>query len=384
MLFIKKHKKLFAVLLVLALIWGGAFIWTLTIMPNRYEGEPLPQAAEGEVRFVNEEGITPYLAKYDTEGNMLEVPFKLVTISDSHLLDTSGDIFFEKLAILLDQSKPDLVVLLGDLILSGKEDVQKKLAAFFEEREQYWGFVPGNHDGQEYAGTDDRYEQHRWWYPTMTGSPYCISFDEGGDEVYGFGNCAVNIRTPKGISQTLFFTDNSISGANEATFDESIVGWYEKRVNEIKEENGGKTVPSIVFMHRPVTEYITAWENLEKGKTENTELVYGDIVGAIECDSECNIFEKAKELGSTHAFICGHDHENDARIIYEGISLIYTQGLRFETYGRSTAIRWKLIYAINSSCNWFTEGGTGFVIAPDGECEIAPEYIPLDYFFYIR
>ena len=382
--FIKKHKKLFAVLLVLALIWGGAFIWTLTIMPNRYEGEPLPQAAEGEVRFVNDGTCTPYLAKYGADGEMLEVPFKLITVSDSHLLDESGDIFFEKLTILLDQSKPDLVVLLGDLILSGKEDVQNKLASYFEEREQYWAFVLGNHDGQEYEGEEDRYEQHRWWYGTMIGSPYCVSFDEGGDEVYGFGNCAVNIRTPKGISQTLFFTDNSLNGADEATFDYSIVEWYEKRVNEIKQENGGKTVPSIVFMHRPVTEYITAWENLEKGDTDNTELVYGDIIEEIECGLECGMFEKAKELGSTHTFICGHEHKNDTRIIYEGINLIYTQGLHFETYGRSTALKWKLIYAINMGCNWFTEGGTGFVISPDGEYTVAPEYIPLDYFFYTR
>ena len=379
--FIKKHKKLFAVLLVLALIWGGAFIWTLTIMPNRYEGEPLPAAAEGEVRFVKEEGVTPYLAKYGADGEMLEVPFKLITVSDSHLLDTSGDIFFEKLTILLDQSKPDLVVLLGDLILSGKEDVQNKLAAFFEEREQYWSFVPGNHDGQEYEGVEDRYEQHRWWYGTMTGSPYCISFDEGGDEVNGFGNCAVNIRTPKGIGQTLFFIDNSLDSENGCAIGESQVEWYEKRVAEIAAENGGELVPSVVFMHRPLEEYQYAWGLVPKGEAE---LVYGDCIEEIEYGGGSLMFEKAKELGSTHTFICGHEHKNDTRIIYDGINLIYTQGLHFETYGRSTAMKWKLIYAINKNCNWFTEGGTEFMFTTDGEYQIAPRYIPLDYFFYTR
>ena len=379
--FIKKHKKIFAVLLVLALIWGGAFIWTLTIMPNRYEGDPLPEAAEGEVRLTCEEGATPYLAKYGADGEMLEVPFKLITVSDSHLIDASGDIFFEKLTILLDQSKPDLVVLLGDLILSGKEDVQNKLAAFFEEREQYWSFVPGNHDGQEYTGTEDRYELRRWWYGTMIGSPYCISFNEGADEVNGFGNCAVNIRTPKGISQTLFFIDNSVDTESGYAIDASQVEWYEKRVAEIAEENGGDLVPSVVFMHRPLEEYQQAWDAVQNGEAE---LVYGDCIEEIEYGGGSLMFEKAKELGSTHTFICGHEHKNDTRIVYEGINLIYTQGLHFETYGRSTAMKWKFIYAINMGCNWFTEGGTGFMFTPDGECQIAPEYIPLDYFFYTR
>ena len=104
-------------------------------MPYRYEGEPLPETAEGEVRFVNDGTCTPYLAKYGADGEMLDVPFKVITIGDSHLTDESGDIFFEKLTILLDQTKPDL-------ILSGKEEIQNKLADYFEERKQFWSFVP--------------------------------------------------------------------------------------------------------------------------------------------------------------------------------------------------------------------------------------------------
>lgn len=382
MLFIKKHKKAFLFLLVLVLLWVGAFIWSLTVMPYRYEGEPLPETAEGEVRFVNDGTGTPYLAKYGADGEMLDVPFKVITIGDSHLTDESGDIFFEKLTILLDQTKPDLIVLLGDLILSGKEDIQNKLADYFEGRKQYWGFVPGNHDGQEYAGTDDRYEQHRWWYPTMTGSPYCVCFDEGGDEVYGFGNCAINIRTPKGISQTLFFIDNSVDNADGFAIDINQVQWYERKISEIREENGGSTVPSTVFMHRPIEEYQDAWDLAQKGEAE---LVYGDCIEEIEYGQNGSlIYEKAKELGSTHTFICGHEHKNDTRIILDGINMIYTQGLHFETYGRSTAIKWKILYAVNRKCNWFTEGGTGLVYSSDGGCQIVPCYIPLDYFFYTR
>ena len=382
MSFIRKHKKAFLFPLVIALLWAGAFIWSLAAMPYRYEGEPLPETSEGEVRFVNDGTCTPYLAKYGADGEMLDVPFKVITIGDSHLTDESGDLFFEKLTILSEQTKPDLIVLLGDLILSGKEDIQNKLADYFEGRKQYWSFVPGNHDGQEYTGTDDRYELRRWWYGSMTGSPYCISLDEGADEVYGFGNCAVNIRTPKGVSQTLFFIDNSVDNSDGFAIDTSQVQWYERRVAGIKAENGGKAVPSTVFMHRPLEEYQTAWDLAEKGEVE---LVYGNCIEEIEYGANGSLmYEKAKELGSTHTFICGHEHKNDTCIILDGINMIYTQGLHFETYGRSTAIKWKILYAVNRKCNWFTEGGTGLVYSSDGECQIVPCYIPLDYFFYTR
>lgn len=374
MKFIKKHKVIFSILIVLAILWSGAYIWSFSVIPNRYEGAPLPATAEGQVRFVNDGTCTPYLAKYGADGEMLEVPFKVITVSDSHLRDDSGDIWFETLSELIESEKPDLVALLGDLILSGGTDVQKKISDFFEEREQYWCFVPGNHDGEDYIGSADRYELRRWWYGTMVGSPYCISLDEGGDDIYGFGNCAVNIRTPSGISQTLFFIDNSVNTDAGFSFDESQLGWYERRIKEIREENGGKTVPSTVFMHRPLEEYQTAWDYVEKGESE---LIYGDCIEEIEYGGGSMMFERAKEAGSTHAFICGHEHKNDTRIVLDGINLIYTQGLHFETYGRSTAIRWKLLYLLNRKCNWFTEGGTGFVYSPEGETVIAPVYLPL-------
>lgn len=374
MSFIKKHRLIFSLILVIAILWCGAYIWSFSVIPNRYEGEPLPETAEGEVRFVDDGSCTPYLAKYGADGEMLEVPFKVITVSDSHLTDESGELWFETLSELIESEKPDLVALLGDLILSGNESIQKKLAAFFEQREQYWCFVPGNHDGQEYTGTEDRYELRRWWYGTMTGSPYCISFDEGGDDVYGFGNCAINIRTPSGISQTLFFMDNSVNTDDGFSFDESQLSWYERRIDEIRTENGGKTVASTVFMHRPLEQYQAALDYVEKGEAE---LVYGDCIEEIEYGGGSMMFRRAKDAGSTQTFICGHEHKNDTRIVLDGINLIYTQGLHFETYGRSTAIRWKLLYMLNRRCNWFTEGGTGFVYTAAGETVIAPVYLPL-------
>ena len=34
-------------------------------------------------------------------------------------------------------------------------------------------------------------------------------------------------------------------------------------------------------------------------------------------------FDKCKELGSTKYLFCGHDHENNASITYEGITMTY-------------------------------------------------------------
>lgn len=375
----KKLRMLIMFAAAVAVIWLAGFAVTLFVMPNRYEGQPLAETEKGQVRFINDGTSTPYLAKFDEEGNMLDCSFKVITSSDFHLESDSTSFTLDMLDELIAAEKPDLVVLLGDLILSGDTSVQEKIVDFFEEREQYWCFVPGNHDGQEYD-EEDRYELRRWWYETMRGSEYCISSDEGGDEVFGFGNCAVNIRTPSGVSQTLFFMDNSVNGESGSAFDESQLIWYESRVKEIKKENGGTTVPSVIFMHRPLEEYQMAFDGIEEGTAQR---IYGDINEDIEYGGKDTLmYEKAKELGSTHTFICGHEHKNDTNLLFGGIHLVYSQGLHFETYGRCDAIRYRVLYAFNKNCNWLTEGGTGFVFSPDGQTQIAPVYLPEESYIF--
>lgn len=373
-----KNKKIKAIIIILVLLIvariAGYFI-AAAFMPHRYEGEPLPKAQPGQVRFTDDGTRTPYLAKYDNEGNMLDTDFKVITFGDLHLDKGDPEKTFGLLSEVIEREAPDLVILLGDIILSGDERNQKLLSDFFDEKKLYWCFVPGNHDGEERDAERD--ESRRWWYESMLLSDYCISFDEGDDEVYGYGNCAINIRTASGISQTLFFMDNSVNGEGDSCYDSSQIAWYEKKVNEIKNENGGKTVPSVIFAHRPTTEYEDAWTMTRKDEDYR---IYGDITEEIDHGGGYNeMFETAKRLGSTHAFVCGHEHKNDTMFIFDGIRLIYSQGVHYPyAYSRLTDGTYHLLYALNKNCNWFTEGCTGLIFSPDGQTQIAPSYLPYD------
>lgn len=72
-------------------------------------------------------------------------------------------------------------------------------------------------------------------------------------------------------------------------------------------------------------------EAVEKYGVQNSDESYTipEEYGFGKCDYlpgtapvKSGFFEKCKELGTTH-IICGHDHENNAVITYDGITMAY-------------------------------------------------------------
>lgn len=151
-------------------------------------------------------------------------------------------------------------------------------------------------------------------------------------------------------------------------FWESQFDWYEWNVNGIK-KIAGRNVQSTVFMHIPLVEYRTAWEeayDMENGEYKGLYKLtsFGENHEGICSANENNgFFAFAKELGSTKDFVCGHDHVNCASIVYQGIRL---------TYGVKTG----------SGCYWEPEmsGGTIITINSLGMTDIHHDYVdPYEY-----
>lgn len=107
------------------------------------------------------------------------------------------------------------------------------------------------------------------------------------------------------------------------------MAWYEWNVKGIAEHEG-ETVPSMVFTHFALPQTRTAIEELAV-KDEATgrytvpeEYGFGSCAyfpGAAPVDS--GFFDLCKELGSTKYFFFGHDHENNASITYDGMTMTY-------------------------------------------------------------
>lgn len=284
---------------------------------------------------------------------------RVMQISDVHIgagfmtigKDTKA---INAVAAMISAEKPDLVVVTGDTAYpvtfqSGTFNNKTSAKLFADLMEQlgvYWAPVFGNHDTESYSYYDR--EEICDFY---TGDDYkhCL-LQAGPDEVDGVGNYIINVKNTAGkIVESLILMDSQAYQNNENVLASVImkydrihdnqVEWYENEIKALTAENGGEVPKSLVFFHIPLMEYKDAWyEYLDNNMqdTENVKLIYGTVGekdnGVFSADENCGLFDKAKELGSTQGFFCGHDHINNFKVNYKGIDLTYTYSIDYLAY----------------------------------------------------
>lgn len=246
---------------------------------------------------------------------------------------------FELMDQLVKETRPDLIVLPGDNV-SGLTTAMY-VRSFVSKMDSYkipWAPTFGNHDSEGNATLE-------WQADRFAESEYCM-FQRGPSNLYGCGNYAINIKEDDKIVQTLFFFDNGRYsdygeniGKKETPLLADQIAWYQWNVEGIAAANGGEVVPSMTFSHFAQPEFRTAMETLAEKKKDviwnsandvwyvPEELGFGYckyLPGVAPVNS--GFIETAKKLGSTKYVFCGHDHENNASILYEGIT--YTYGLK--------------------------------------------------------
>lgn len=401
---------LFSLSVFLAAVW----LVVSFIRPHLYKNCGLDTtAAEGIVEYITPETGTPYLIKRRSDGSISDERFKILTCADMHNSTDQSEFAFTVLSRFLDKEKPDLVILLGDNVVGRSDtEMQHKLKTFFEERKQYWGFVLGNHDS-EYKMKQDiiaagekgelsaaRMEEisaasRKWMFDSLSGGAYCVVRDEG-DDLHGIGNCVVNIRNSKGVSQSLFFFDSGdyVYGVKRKAFGSekrcydyirgNQIEWYKRRLKELTAENGGILPKSMAFFHIPLPEYQDAFTEAKRRKG-TAKRIYGTNYEKV-CSSDFNsgAFEAFRSSLSTHTVVCGHDHKNDSAISYKGVRLMYSQGLQYDgSYNRRKKAPFlKLLNKISNRFCCFAEGVTLLIVQADGSVDIAAKYAQKESVFY--
>ena len=305
--------------------------------------------------------------------------FKILQLTDVHI---GGGAFsvgkdrkaFDAVETLIKRVKPDLVVVTGDIVYpvpfqSGTIDNRREtelFVALMDSLGVYYTVCFGNHDTEDYSlyRRDDLYNIYR-------SSKYClIDRAEGVDDI----NYAVNVKNSEGIiTQTLYMMDTH--SYVEGFIDEydglhqNQIDWYKAEVNRMNNLNkaideNAETVKSLVFIHIPLREYETAWNEYRDNGYKSTEDAIYYYGKAKEKDEEvcCSVpedefFETALELGSTQGIFCGHDHVNFWSIEYKGIRLTYGMSIDHLAY-----------FGIENEHE--QRGGTIITISTEGEMEI--------------
>lgn len=304
---------------------------------------------------------------------------KIMQLTDIHI--GGGWMSFKKdrmaintVAAMITAEKPDLVVLTGDQVYPvpfqagtfNNKISTKLIIALMEQLQVPWTACLGNHDSEIYSYFSREKIGNMYSDESLE---FCL-FSNGPEDVDGTGNHYFNVKNSEGkITQQLIFMDSHSYTDEDPlgifwkydNIHQNQVDWYEKVILEAKENN--PDVKSLLFLHIPLVEYRDAYTAVREGtgEAESISGVIGEKDPYVYCGKgEDNLFEKALELGSTQAFFCGHDHDNNMVIKYKDVLLVYGYSVDYLAYS-------------GISKRGYQRGCTMITANPDGTCEINHE-----------
>lgn len=328
----------------------------------------------------------------DAHGNysfVTDQPLKVLQLTDVHIgggwMSLKKDAMsLNAVAAMVTAEAPDLVIVTGDVgypvpfqagTFNNKSSA-KLFAALMEQLGVYWTLGFGNHDTELYSYYSREKMSEFYQDEAYT---YCL-FQPGPEEIDGFGNQIVTVKNSRGVvTQLLYVLDShSYTGGDFLgilwkydNIHQNQIDWYKETLAAYNKENAdlgaAGTVKSAMFFHIPLTEYKDAWyEYVENGQkdTDNVKYVYGtagESKKVVYCGvGDDNMFETIRELDSTQAVFCGHDHLNNFAVDYHGVRLTYGMSVDYLAYPG--------IYKLGSQ-----RGCTVITFAPDGSFTAEPQ-----------
>lgn len=288
--------------------------------------------------------------RFDENGE-----FKLLIVADTQDLATPQEETLKLLNSALDETKPDLVVFLGDQVagpfVKGEEKTRATIdtvVAPVVNRGLKFAVVFGNHDDDVSVSKERQMEIYRSY-------PGCLAIE--GEDISGCGNYVLPIlskNSEKAVANLWFFDSNSYPEDGVGKYDrvhEDQLSWYLKETNKRQKANNGESIPGFAFQHIIVPEIYDALievpseEKDEEGVVEGYGIREGHYyklpdsalgtLGEGPCPPDVNggEFSAWQEGGDIIAAFFGHDHVNDFLVEHEGIQLINTTGTGFYNYG---------------------------------------------------
>ena len=274
--------------------------------------------------------------------------FKIINFADVHLVDAGSVIKNETIYKTIDYAikteAPDIITLSGDNAwCENVVEYYKALCDFLDSYKTPYFVVFGNHD-REHASAEALAQ-------VINSSEYGY-IEKGGDDG-SYGNYVVDICKGNSPVHRIFMMDsrdynkctnykyveNPVAGMHYYEVEgKKVYGTYvydgirDGQLNWYKSECELSGAESTVITHMPILEYIYAYEEY-KSALNNGDL---DTVNKFEPIGECRqleyicsscrdfgFFDLIKSIGKTKNIICGHDHNNDFSILYNGVRLTF-------------------------------------------------------------
>ncbi len=324
------------------LVSGYSFLQRDTWYTQPYiNSVPVVEHRSHDIQYDDRTGV--YTITADTED------FKILHLTDIHL---GGSLFsyrkdlkaLKAVYAEIAYTQPDLVIVTGDLCfpmgvmsfsLNNFAPINQ-FAALMRNTGVPWAFTYGNHDTESIASLSQS---------DLNEAFKALSFKTSANLLYpyvqppvtGRNNQLIELRNADGsLNAALFLIDsNAYTGEGLNAYDyihDDQVEWYADQVRRLNQE-AGRSVPSLVFFHIPLQQYREAYRLYEAGDPsvvyffgENNE----NMIDKVCCsDYPSKLFDVIKELGSTKAVFCGHDHYNNMSLEYQGVRLTYGMSIDY-------------------------------------------------------
>lgn len=283
--------------------------------------------------------------------------FRIMQVADIQ----DGPLLLEITRKYLDEvvpyAQPDLIVLSGDNISAGASSIGiyeidlilvelaiDRFMSIFEKYDIPVAVVFGNHDAEELVSKEEQMKMYQKY-------DNCVAIDEG-KALYGCGTYNLPIYSAadsKKIAYNLYMIDSNMYAEEDDGYDyvhEDQIQWYVNKSNELKAQNGGKPVPSMMFQHIIVPEIYDALLEIPKVSTKAVEhngkyyvldpnTTRAGELNEAPCPSNFNKgqFDAVVKQGDVVAMLFGHDHTNSFETTYKGVDLVNTPGVGFNSYG---------------------------------------------------
>lgn len=314
--------------------------------------------------YADETGDSQMELKFNSDGK-----FKILAIADAQDTDTPQKETIDMLTNALDETKPDLVVFLGDNIAGWWKGVDKakteqaidNIIKPVDERGVPFAIVFGNHDHEGLTDENNKMtEEEAKAFQLECYQKYKTCLAVAGEDMTGYCNYNLTIKSSTSDKDVfnLWLMDSN-PYAEEGGYgyvQPDQTEWYIRKSNELKEQNGGTPLPSLLFQHIPVPEVYELADELDKkdkgavrGQTALTNKKYyktNDKVtqGSFE-EGPCsagvahNQFETWKQQGDIIGAFFGHDHPNDYLGTIDGIQLCAVPATGYYSYGWNHGVR---------------------------------------------
>ena len=266
--------------------------------------------------FVQVAGAKTPVLKFREDGE-----FKIVQFTDMHICEGKSEYrdaelkkTFGRLSRIINQEKPDLIVLTGDIVTDGnRARGWERLLDTLNKYKVPFCYMNGNHDPERYSRTEIA--------SYVVSSPCSLNELDKADELADMEIEVLSSKDGKVASLIYCLDARDYSTIQHVKgygwFSSEQVAWLRNCCLKRAKANGGVPVNSMAFFHICLPEYSQAWDN--PGKNSKGRAAENECPGALNT----GMFAAMVETGSVMGVFVGHDHDNDYVVAENGVALGY-------------------------------------------------------------